>query len=196
MKSNNRGLLVLLCVLGVAIVGLTAGIILMGGKKTEEETEVSESQQSYEEYVAYVDEFDAVINKTQILLEQEPVDIQAIIKMYDECIKKRLDAGEYDRASAFMRAEFGALTSSGFKEEALDVFTKIDFTVFDEPEQYRWYDRIITIAKELSDDDVVKKYEPLLEKTRAANEASLEGTRWAAEELESLEVEYNQGDEK
>ena len=82
MKSNNRGLLVLLCVLGVAIVGLTAGIILMGGKKAEKETEVSEEQIAADKYVSYVEDYYSVRNRVSELFDSGFVSADNIIEIY------------------------------------------------------------------------------------------------------------------
>lgn len=194
-KSDNGGLIALLCVLGVVIVGLVAGVIIMGvGKKTEETPEVSESQRSYEEYVAYVDEYEATIAKAQELFQQRPVDVEAIIKMYTECVNNSISKKDIDRAGSYLEAEIYGLLDGGFKQEALDVLTGMDLEVFDESRQHFWYEMIISLAGDLNEDEIAQRYEPLWDATKAAYDASLAGTEAAAEAFEAIKINYDQGE--
>ena len=191
-KSDNGGLIALLCVLGVVIVGLVAGVIIMGvGKKTEETPEVSESQRSYEEYAAYVDEYEATIAKAQELFQQRPVDVEAIIKMYTERVNNSISKKDIDRAGSYLEAEIYGLLDGGFKQEALDVLTGMDLEVFDESRQHFWYEMIISLAGDLNEDEIAQRYEPLWDATKAAYDASLAGTEAAAEAFEAIKIKYD-----
>ena len=191
-KSDNGGLIALLCVLGVVIVGLVAGVIIMGvGKKTEETPEVSESQRSYEEYAAYVDEYEATIAKAQELFQQRPVDVEAIIKMYTERVNNSISKKDIDRAGSYLEAEIYDLLDGGFKQEALDVLTGMDLEVFDESRQHFWYEMIISLAGDLNEDEIAQRYEPLWDATKAAYDASLAGTEAAAEAFEAIKIKYD-----
>lgn len=186
MKFNNRGLLVLLCVLGVAIVGLTAGIILMGGKKAEEETEVSEDQISTEEYIAYVEDYYTVRDRVSELLVSGSVSADEIIEIYSEYIDTNLSSGNTEQANSYILARHEDLLRGDFKREALDVLVAMDLTFLSEPEQYRWYFNIIALAEELGEVDIVQKYEQLLQVVKPAYDASQAASEATAEEFKEL----------
>ena len=125
------------------------------GKKTEETPEVSESQRSYEEYAAYVDEYEATIAKAQELFQQRPVDVEAIIKMYTERVNNSISKKDIDRAGSYLEAEIYGLLDGGFKQEALDVLTGMDLEVFDESRQHFWYEMIISLAGDLNEEKLI-----------------------------------------
>lgn len=185
-KVENKGLLILLCVLVAAIVGLGIGIGVVVLNSKEEvvvvEDEPTEEQILEADYVAYVDEYNAARAEAKSLLEQDPVDVNAIIRLYSDLAEQSFANGETDRGSSYVRAEYDDLLAGGFKQEALDVVTALDLDIFNEPEQHMWCMRIIALAEELGNSEVVSQYQPLLAATEAAYEANGAAADAAAEE--------------
>lgn len=185
-KVENKGLLILLCVLVAAIVGLGIGIGVVVLNSKEEvvvvEDEPTEEQILEANYVAYVDEYNAARAEAKSLLEQDPVDVNAIIRLYSDLAEQSFANGETDRGSSYVRAEYDDLLAGGFKQEALDVVTALDLDIFNEPEQHMWCMRIIALAEELGNSEVVSRYQPLLAATEAAYEANGAAADAAAEE--------------
>ena len=192
-KFENKGLIILLCVLVVAIVGLVVGIVLPkgGGEEVVVVDEPSEEQVLYDEYVSYVDDYNAVRAEAKNLLGQDSVDVDAIVDLYNQYINQNIANNELDRASSYMYAEYEDLLAGGFKQEALDALVVMDFSVFNEPEQYRWYSIVVSLANELGNGDVVLQYEPLMAQTKAAYDANYAAAEAAAREGEQA-VQGNQ----
>jgi len=192
-KFENKGLIILLCVLVVAIVGLVVGIVLLkgGGEEVVVVDEPFEEQVLYDEYVSYVDDYNAVRAEAKNLLGQDPVDVDAIVDLYNQYINQNIANNELDRASSYMYAEYEDLLAGGFKQEALDALVVMDFSVFNEPEQYRWYSIVVSLANELGNGDVVLQYEPLMAQTKAAYDANYAAAEAAAREGEQA-VQGNQ----
>ena len=145
----------------------------------------------YEEYVAYVDDYNATLAKAEELFAQRPVDVDAIIGMYTERIDSSLSKNDLDRAGSYLEAEILGLLDSGFKQEALDVLIGMNLSVFDEAVQHFWYDRIISLARELDKSDVIQQYESLWNATKADYDASIAGTEAAAEAFEAIKIKYD-----
>lgn len=186
MKFENKGLVVLLGVLGIVIIGLVVGIVVvnMNGGDEIVTSKEDEDEISYQEYTNYVEEYDAVRAEAQRLLGENPVDVDAIIKLYSKYIDANLANDELDRASSYIYAENEDLLAGGFKQEALDAMLVIDYSVFDEPEQYRWYVKIIDLANELGESNIAKEYEPLAASTKAAYDANYAAAEAAAKEFD------------
>lgn len=186
-KVENKGLLVLLCVLVAAIVGLGIGIgvVVLNSK---EEVVVNDEPvggdgivstatlEQIETHEAFKQEYDAVLAETQRLLGEEPVDTVAIRELYAKAMSGYMSAATYGNVQDLMIAEYDSLVSGGFKEEALDALVQVDFSIFPESVQNRWYNRIVDLARELGDDELVAEYQQLADMTResaAQNEAAI-----------------------
>lgn len=185
-KFGNKGLVILLCVLVVAIVGLGVGIgivMLNSREKTAViEEDSTEEQVLQDKYVAYVDEYNAARVKAKELLGQDPVDTKAIVELYSNLAEQSFANDEIDRGSSYVYAEYDDLLNGGFKQEALDVMTALNLDIFNEPEQHMWCIRIISLAEELGNNEVVLQYQPLLAATEAAYKANVAAANAAAEE--------------
>lgn len=199
-KKNNKWLVVVLCALVVLIVGLVIGIIIVNNNRVAEESSQNSTSDdviyfdtnmdgdelaAFEEYMDYYNETRA---KVKDLMNADPVDVGAVMKLYSEAITKYSVSDGYSEVQAFVLAEQEDLLSGGFKKEALDALISVDYGYFPEPAQHRIYNDIIDLAKELGDEAVVAKYEPLAEATREAFESSDEAIRETADEFEGGEV--------
>lgn len=185
MKFENKGLVVLLGVLGIVIIGLVVGIVAVNLRWDNEATVVNEDDKAEEladEYVAYVEDYGIVREKAQELLRQDPVDVDAIIRLYSEHIEYNIASGSYGRASSYMLAEMDDLVAGGFRKEALGVLTSMDFDIFDKPERYRWYSEIIALAEELGDNETVRMYDSLRQEVKEAYEINYASSEAAATE--------------
>lgn len=184
--SNNKVLVGILVVLGLVIVGLGAGIAIVNLNNNagqDEEVATTEEQKAYYDYV---NDFDKVKEKAKELLSQSPVDATALVNLYDPYIEQCLADGAVDRASAYIQERNQNLISAGLKKEALDELTKIDYSVFNEPEQYRYYSMIVELAKELGESGVVAQYEPLMTKTKEAWDRNYAAAERAAAEVRAV----------
>jgi len=177
---EEKGLAIILaalCVVAVVLVGFVIAGFSSEGRELAGETEESEDiNYAQEEYKEYVDDFNDVEARVQELLNENPVDVNAIRELYAQNIQPLLEYGDYSRANSFIYSEKEALLSKGFKREALDALTEVDYSIFPEPSQYRRYRDIIQLAEELGDTEVIAKYQPLADKTKAAYDANYAAT--------------------
>lgn len=186
-QKNNKFWVCLFCFCLVAIAGLTTGIILVNANKTEEVEEMVEEDESQKQYEQYVSDYDLVQNKVAEMLAETPVDIESITKLYKEYIDKYWEQDLF-RASTFIDAEIETLRNTDFKRELLDELKNIDFSVFEESEQYRQYAAIAQIANEIGDNEMVNEYLNLADGVKESYMASCRGTEEMMEEL-GFEVE-------
>lgn len=202
-KFENKSLVILLCVLIVAIVGLGIGIgvvmlnskeeVAVEDKSTEEEGIVSTATlEQIETYEAFRQEYDAVLAETQRLLSENPVDTVAIRELYTEAMSGYMNAATYGNVQDLMIAEYDSLISGGFKEEALDALVSVDFSIFPESVQNRWYNKIVDLAQELGNVDLVAKYQQLADMTKEAAVQSEAAIREYASEYD-VDAEFTQG---
>lgn len=198
--GGGRGLWVVLGILCVVIVGLIVGIVVVSlNSGRSQDTQVTEnSEEMSEEQIEaqnYKDSFDKVRAEAKKLLAENPVDPIKIISLYSPYIEKSLADKMVDRASAYIRAEQDDLFTAGYKQAALDELLKLDFSVFNEPEQYKYYLEITELAKDLNRSDVVAKYEPLVAQTKEAYDRNYAAAERAAAEgaAARARAEQNQG---
>lgn len=194
MKFENKGLVILLCVLVVAIVGLVVGIVLPkgGGEEIVVVDEPSEEQVLRDEYIAYVSSYDDMQVRVQELLNEEPIDVEEIRKLYSEQIDKYIGEENYGRANAFISAEREALLSKGLERAALDAMLEIDFSSFPEPAQYRNYAEIVRLAEGLGNATVAAEYQGLAGGVKEAYEANYAASEKVKEESERSRAESKQ----
>ena len=188
---ENRGLVILLCVLVMAIVGLGIGIgvVMLNNEEKEAvvvENGLSEVSMAEKVYNEYVEEFDRVREIANGLIEGGMDSATPIVELYSKYIEECFENRELDHASAYIYAENEDLMRAGFKREALDVLLGIDFSAFNEPEQYRWYSKIMSLAGELNMDDVVASYAPLAAEVKAAYDASCAAAEKVAAEGDAV----------
>jgi len=198
--GGGRGLWIVLGILCVVIVGLIVGIVVVSlNSGRSQDTQVTEnSEEMSEEQIEaqnYKDSFDKVRAEAKKLLAENPVDPTKIISLYSPYIEKSLADKMVDRASAYIRAEQDDLLTAGYKQAALDELLKLDFSVFNEPEQYKYYLEITELAKDLNRSDVVAKYEPLVAQTKEAYDRNYAAAERAAAEgaAARARAEQNQG---
>ncbi|MBR3172687.1 hypothetical protein IKF21_02120 [Candidatus Saccharibacteria bacterium] len=178
---NNKFLVGILSFLCIAIVGLSVGIavVRINQSQTANSEEMTAERIAYNDYVA---DFDKVKAKSAELVKKSSVSASEIINLYSPYIEKCLADKAVDRATAYIRAEKNALVEAGFKREALDEMLKIDYSVFVEAEQHKYYLEIMELAKDLNDSDVVAKYEPLAASTKEAYDKNYAASERAAAE--------------
>lgn len=191
--ANNNKLVMILTVLALIIIGLVVGNVIINLRHNNEvstnETATEDKKEMTPEqaaYYSYVDNYNMVKQKAEELLKQNPVNVNALIDLYRPHIEQYLGEKQYDRASAFIRAERDALISAGFEQQALDELLKIDYSVFNEPEQHKYYNDIIDLAKKVGNSEVVAKYEPLAAQTKEAYDKNNAASDRAAAEGEAI----------
>ncbi|MBR2994610.1 hypothetical protein IKF32_01700 [Candidatus Saccharibacteria bacterium] len=199
--SNNVGLITVLVILVLVIVGLVVGIVLVknntgGGEEPQEEEVWTDSTEMTEEEKMKHDQFIATYNeiakKAEELYSHESVSAEEIMNLYTPTIKAYLDKGDFADAQTFILLRNENLIDRNYKKEALDALTSIDYSIFPEVMQNRYYNRIIKLASELNETDVVNKYQVLADKTKAAaEEASKASAEWA-EKMQIQETEEGQ----
>lgn len=202
MHQKNKSLTIILASLCCVAIALAVIVIVNHFNTTSETSTDSSSKLSnlseeekalYESYTNYVETYNQTKAKAAELLAQEPIDVQAIISLYTERINQCLANNELDRASSYISAERTDLLSKNFKKEALDALISIDYSVFNEVEQHRRYTNIISLAKELDENEIVSKYEPLAAKTKAAYDANYAAAAKVA--TEEIIIENDESEE-
>ena len=201
-RFGNKGLVALLCALGVMIVGLAVGIVVVnvnkGGEVAVSEEDDNDPPFSEEEAKStqeYMEDFEDAQNRSEELLSQDPADVVAVVSIYKDYIDKYLARKEFDRACAFIELQRMDLLSRGFSVEELDFLLGIDFSVFDEITQYRNYYTIVSLAEELGRADVVAEYQPLVDGLQAIWDSNIQATEEAMAEVEETEYQYEEEEE-
>lgn len=205
---DSKALVGVLGFLCVVIVGLVVGIVVVnlnqgdsgGGNGVSYDCSVEENVDSEqalsEEEIAASDEFAADFNlleeEADKLFGVEPVDLDAVVSLYEFKIQKYIERGDYRRAALLINTRTAQLVSRGYDQVALDALTPIDFSKYSEVEQYRQYQQIIDIAEKLGKNDVIEKYDTLRAGVKEAFEAS-EAKRIAIMEEQEAKNEYCKG---
>lgn len=218
MMKEHRGLVWVLVGLVFVIVGLTVGIVVVmnrdgdGEEITTQEIETQEIAEGcyYDEYAGEIacDFDEKVLKEKQLIdevyrinegvqqsLDKESVDMDTINQLYAAGVAKAIELDRTDYVIVITNDVTGALLSKGLKRESLDILLSVDFSLFSEPNQYRFYDRIIELAKELNDSEVVAKYQTLRSQVEpeymAEYEATQEAAKRAAEEDYGSDIDLN-----
>ena len=195
MHQKNKSLVIILALLCCVAIALATVVIINHLKNsepatTEEPTSQSsnlseEEQARLNSYNKYNEDYKNANDQATAILNQEPIDVAAINSIYSTYIQSYTSEGEFDRAAAFIRAERDLLLSKNLEQDTLDFLTTIDYSVFIEPEQHRFYLSIIDLANKLNRTDVLEKYEPLAANTKAAYDANNAASEKAAAEGEA-----------
>ena len=208
-KVNNTLLIITLSLLGLLISGLLIAIFFINKPKepidnTEEETvKYDEDGDIIEEenYELEPKDLDAIeinqkyqdINKeAQALLNTEPVDIKKINELYDSGIAFAVSKGRNDYIVSFYNSRNDALVAKGLKQEALDALLTVDINSLGQPDQYRYYTKIIELAQELNDNTTVTKYQELRAPTEEAFKADYEATENAVKQYEENKLKWKE----
>ena len=188
--SSNKALIGVLVFLCVAIVGLVVGIVVANVNANYERENAWKDGLSEEQIIAqgYVNDYNDTRAKAKELLNRNPVDADAIVRLYKDVINGFISGGNAGRASAYIVAMDEDLLAAGLKERALDELINLDYSSFSGPDQYRHYNRIITQARDLGRDDIVSKYEPLLASVKEIYDANYEASSRAAERGEEIKA--------
>ncbi len=166
-KSGNKGLVILLCVLVVAIVGLVIGIVVPkgGGEEVvivDEPTEEIEIAETDPEAAAATREFvagqEAVETEAVELLNQASPDMDGIRQLYAGPYAEFVANGEISYAYSYLMSELNLYYENGYKEAALDLLTSTDLTIYDDTLQWIFCDAVIRLANELNKQSVLSDY--------------------------------------
>ena len=202
-KAKNTGLVLVLVFLIVIIIGLIVGIVFVrndnnGGDEEEPQTEEiwTDSSDVSDEEKAKHDRFISIYNdvakKAEELYSHDKVSADEIMNLYNPVINTYLGEGDFASAQTFILLRNDNLISRGFKKEALDALLAIDYNIFPEVIQNRYYNKIINLAKELNEKDIEEKYQVLADKTKAAVEAASRASAEWAEKMQSQGAEEGQ----
>lgn len=151
---DHKGLLSILAVLVVAIIGLTAGIIIINNTNTPPTEDIPES-------TVFIRDYDAIEAEAKALLVDGKANVGRVIEIYKEVINdssKRKDNPSY--VSRFILSKSKILSEAGYKREALDelIDENIDDLNLDNKEIAEIYGVIIELARELGDENTVNEY--------------------------------------
>ena len=202
-KAKNTGLVLVLVFMIMIIVGLIIGIVFVrndnnGGDEEEPQTEeiwTDSSDVSDEEkakHYRFIAIYNDVAKKAEELYSHGKVSADEIMNLYNPVINTYLGEGDFASAQTFILLRNDNLISRDFKKEALDALLAIDYNIFPEVIQNRYYNKIINLAKELNEKDIEEKYQVLADKTKAAVEAASRASAEWAEKMQSQGVEEGQ----
>lgn len=206
--NHNKVLIAVLSILGVLIFGLAVAIIAVSINNNDNNNNINsddnttdlsagcepnENGELYCDDVPYNDvliddylanKYETVHEQVDQLLNQNPVDVDRINAIYDDLIKEAVDNNRPDYAVRFVDLRSSDLASKGLKREALDSFSRVDYSTFSDPSKYRLYAEAIELAKELNDTAALSKYEKLSAEVEAAYLEETAGSREAQENAE------------
>ena len=201
--TKNGKLIATLSILIVIIIALIVGIVVFYLNKpsepdTEPEPEIvltPEEQAMLEkdqadmdawetEYQAYENTIANIRAKADTLLQQTPPDTDSIDELYTAQIKEYIAKEDLLSAESATYDERNYFLEHDMKAEALKYLTAKDFTIYPEEVQYPFYFAILTIAEELNDAETTAKYQPLLNQTKPAWDASMQ-------EIEEYDIDNN-----
>lgn len=127
-----------------------------------------EMDQWDEKYQSFENDMMHIRNEAKEYLETNPVDFDAIHRIYSEYEEKYKGSGDLSFVGRLMFDERNLFLESEKKEEALRGLTLNDYSVFPEWEQHDYYNAILDLARELGDEEIIVKYQPLFDTTQAA----------------------------
>ena len=156
---------------------------LSGGDEAEDDSELivlTEEEQAIidaseeemekwsEKYESFENDVASVRNEAKKYLEQTPVDFDAIHGLYSELEEKYKKSDDLSFVVSLMFDERNLFLEYEKKEEALRGLTLNDYSIFAEWDQHDYYGKILDLANELGNEDVVMEYQPLFDATQAA----------------------------
>lgn len=167
---------VVLGALIIVIVGLTVGVIIVKTNEPSVETAIEEEEieltksdlrdgETMEEAKKRFQQdrqwdkiLDDIKNKVAKLLEDDPVDVVAINKIFNEGLIKANEFGRHDYVVEIIELRNSSFLSKNLNQEALDALLTVDPEIFDDVEKYYYYTKIINIATELGNQGFVDEY--------------------------------------
>lgn len=189
-QGGNRWFVVLLCFFVMLIVVLATSLVVTINTNNTPVDDLSDKQAEAElrQYVEDANEYYTTRDKVSAMIENGTVTPEKIISTYSKYVDSRdTTSGAVGPINSYIIAEYEDLMRCGFRQEALNTLTSIDFSFLTETEQHMWYMRITDLAIELGDTSVVQSYEPLLQATQAAYDASVTASEKTASKYEALE---------
>jgi hypothetical protein len=192
-----------LVVLILLIVGLTIGIIVVKMNESsfepvavEEEEEIvvteddlfdGETIEDAKERLRQDKQWDKIKgdikDKVEKLLNNDPVDVAAINKVYNEGMAKANEYGRHDYVVEIIELRNNSFLSKNLNQEALDALLTVDPEIFDNVEKYYYYTKIINVANELGNQELMNKYTAKRAEVEEDFTAQSERTRRFAESV-------------
>ena len=194
-KLKNKHLIIALSILGCIILALVISIIIIRiNDPTQPEGPIAEEEieddswmtEEDKQYFSYLDDFEEAKTKVQELLNQDPIDTNAIDEIYNRCFNYYIEKGEPDRSSSFLRAWVNDYLAKDMKEAALNALTTANIEALAPADQYRRYTKLLELAQELGRDDLISKYTPLQAATKEAYDLDYQDSIQA--EIEAREL--------
>lgn len=195
--NSNKKLIIVLLLLFAVIVGLgvTIGVLYYINTSTTSGGEVVEVEDDSEDEemkrLAITEELmmqriEKIEKETEELVNQQPVDVVRINKIYDEAIEyaKKNERRDYIMPLLMKRNEL--YTSHGMDREALDALALVDPNLFSDADKYRLYYNVVVLAEKIGDSELLEKYNKLLD---GVSESYFEHLRWFEEEEKKTEAE-------
>lgn len=202
---NKKWLVAILVVLVTAIVGLVVGIVVVNVSKKGDATEVAvedvcsdlevtegvllegETMKDAEKRLCQDKQWDNIMenlnSEVARLLDSDPVDVDAINRLYDDSIEKANEWGRHDYVVELINSRTRSLLSRELENEALSALLAVDVNILDNVEKYFFYTEIIEIAEQLGDQGLVAKYTSERKEIEADFLAQSEETRQFAESV-------------
>lgn len=177
---DHKGLLSILAVLVVAIIGLTAGIILIGNKSewiTEDDADKQGSDYVAENVIdfqtfdpeiqqKYLEILESTKTATEQLLQKGPEGVAESHKLFSENFQKLKQSGTNQISLLeFILVEKDILYQAGYKDDALKIMTDVGCDMFNSVlDRLTCIETVHELAKELNNIEVINEYEIKLNK--------------------------------
>jgi hypothetical protein len=173
-SKTKKVLTIIIAILCVVAICLGVGIYLATKNTNPPQTADEEIELSDEQLLQlnFSKKSVEICNEVDSLLAAETIDLEKIKEIYMSAINESVSLGNYSIATSYIDAAAEKLTAANLGKDALDFLQAIDVSSFPELERYFHYERIIVLARQLSDEETETKYVPMLKELRSYYEES------------------------
>lgn len=160
MESNNKGLIALLCVLGVVIVGLVVGIVIVmntgnGGSNDEEDNNANADETVM--MTSAPTEIDVISTYGEGLLTQKTEEsFEAAMQYFDEKSQEAVDGGAYFDVESI---RVYLLIENDYLSEAAVFLDKIQEDRLNDAQLYTIYGYYNLVYERLGDEAKANEYQ-------------------------------------
>lgn len=151
------GALVFIAIVVAAVIVIRSNNIQSDTADAQEEDE--ETRIWREEAEELMAQYSVASMKAQTLLNEDPIDVGAIVEVYDSVISDALLLGRERIALQAIDERTELLRTHGFVAEALAALKEVDYSAMTVATQIKFCDGIINLSRELNDEASASEYQ-------------------------------------
>ena len=183
--------LAFIAIVVAAVIVIRSNNIQSGTADIQEEDE--ETRIWREEAEELMAQYSVASMKAQTLLNEDPIDVGAIVEVYDSVISDALLLGRERIALQAIDERTELLRTHGFVAEALAALKEVDYSTMTVATQIKFCDGIINLSRELNDEASASEYQE--KKQEIIAKAKSEG-KLTDKDIELLEKRESLDDSK